>query len=402
MVSISLMLPYSGVDHAGGELLLSHYRVLARRCERLDAIAIDLEENMAAEGRDDDIGRSYRSTIVRRPRWRRTLAGKVVARLWLALFPVLPDIGIYAAFSSSDHLRARVRDADIVELQWFEYFFFAGLVKKINPRARVVGFVHDVPVQKWERRLSGWPAPLRRGYLAYISWLERRVLQRFDEVVTLSSKDAALVAQRSKRLQPVVLDPPLAAKWPGTDTGEDDVSLIERDLNFGFIGAFQRAENDDAARWLLTAIWPSVAAECPDAKLYLVGSRPSPQLRAAASELGESVVVTGYVDEIDAFYARFSTVVIPLRYGAGVKFKTISAILAGKNIVATPVAVEGTLTDDMFFAVSDSAEELAHAMVTLAREPAAGRDIVEAARREVGSRYSLETYARTVVDTYGM
>jgi glycosyltransferase involved in cell wall biosynthesis len=113
-----------------------------------------------------------------------------------------------------------------------------------------------------------------------------------------------------------------------------------------------------------------------------------------------SVTVTGYVDNIDDFYEKFNTVVIPLRHGAGVKFKTISAILARKNIVATPVGVEGTIPETFFYAVSDSASMIADAMYKLASTPEVGREIVEKARREVGSRYSLDNYARTVTDFY--
>src|SRR5438874_13268864 len=95
LVSICLLLPYRGVDHAGGELLLHHYSVLAQRCGRVDAFAIDYDENVTAANRGEDISvDSYSATVLNFPRWRKWLVGKVIARVWSFILPVLPDIGI--------------------------------------------------------------------------------------------------------------------------------------------------------------------------------------------------------------------------------------------------------------------------------------------------------------------
>jgi glycosyltransferase involved in cell wall biosynthesis len=404
LVSISFLLPYHGVDHAGGDLLLQHYRVLAERCARVDAFATEIGNNVVAASREKDIDfDSYTVAIAKFPRWRRTLLGKVMARIWFLVLPVLPDIGACASFAISRSLRERLREADIVELQWFEYFIFARLVKRVNPGAEIIGFIHDIPSQRIERSLSGWPAFLRRAYLAYVETLERQMLRGMRKVIVLSTKDAALLAQLSTSTQVFVLDPPLnLGRLSDSDNAgvKMDSRNGESDISFGFVGAFHRPENNDAGLWLLTDIWPYVLERCPAARLYLVGSKPSKRLQVAASRFGHSVAVTGYVDDIDSYYDLFGTVVIPLRYGAGVKFKTISAILAGKNIVATPIAIEGTLPEDYFFSVSDSAETLAKAMVELATRSNVGRKIAEEARNVVGSRYSLDNYARAVSDVY--
>jgi hypothetical protein len=114
LVSLSFLLPCRGVDHAGGELPLHHYGVLAERCVRVDAFAIEFDCNLIAANREVDIGSdSYTAVIVQFPRWRKSLLGKIVARMWFVAMPVLPDIGICAAFASSkpeDHF-FRVSDS---------------------------------------------------------------------------------------------------------------------------------------------------------------------------------------------------------------------------------------------------------------------------------------------------
>lgn len=399
IVSIAFMLPHPGVDHAGGEYLLRHYRVLADRCSSLAAFGPDLGSNATAAERGIGSGfPSYHAEVVRFPRWRSSFLGKVIARLLFILVPVLPDIGAVTSFSRSESLRERVRAADIVELQWFEYFYFAKLVRRINPRAEIIAVNHDVPSQRIERSLSSWPRSLRSPYLAYVAWLERNFLKGIKTVAALSPKDAELLAKRT-HVPVAVLNPPIEfdVSEPALLSG-----LLDPDAerSFGFVGALHRRENDDAARWMLSDIWPSVIEHCPLAKLYIIGSKPSEELRSAAARFSDSVTVTGYVDDIDSFYRKFNTAVIPLRYGAGIKFKTVSAVLAGKNIVATPIAVEGTLPNDCFYRVSECARSLAQAMVELLDDPKAGLDVIERARREAGSQYSLSSYAMSIDSVY--
>lgn len=398
LTSLSFALPYEGVDHAGGELLLQHHRVLVDHCAQVDVFAPEFEHNLPREGRVFTLGGNYHPSIVRYPWWRKTLVGKVLARLWIRAMPVSPDLGACVGFVTSGQLRDSVRSADIVELQWAEYMFFARFVRRLNPSAKIIGFVHDVPSQRIQRSVANWPAPLRRAYLGYVAMLERRLFRDVDAVVVLSRKDADLLAGQGDSLEICVLDPPLDVDL--ADTPKAAPTPANTAASFGFIAAFHRPENNDAALWLLEHIWPHVLKSVPEAHLYLIGSRPSDELRQASARVGTSVTVTGYVEDINSFNDRFSTAIIPLRYGAGVKFKTISAILAGKNIVATPTAVEGTLPDNYFYCVSDTSEVLAKAMVSIAENPSDGTSVATAAMAEVGSRYSLQRYADSVMRIY--
>jgi glycosyltransferase involved in cell wall biosynthesis len=311
---------------------------------------------------------------------------------------------VCTAFTTSKLLRAHVEDADIVELQWFEYFFFARLVRRINPHADVIGYVHDVPRQRLDRGSVRWPKVARRVYLVYVAMLERRLLDQLTKMAVLSDKDADLLIERSASLPVAVLNPPL--ETPQRQAGSDAMPFTHdgstSTASFGFIGALHRPENDDAGLWLLREMWPHVVERCRGAHLYLVGSKPSAELQREARRFPESVTVTGYVEDIEKCYDWFETVVIPLRYGAGVKFKTIAGILAGKNIVATPTAIEGILPQSFFFSVSDSARVLTDAMIELAQTPGCGSEIAATARRQVGALYSLDNYSRAVADLYGL
>ena len=51
--------------------------------------------------------------------------------------------------------------------------------------------------------------------------------------------------------------------------------------------------------------------------------------------------VTGYLERLDDAYLDVSCVAVPLRRGAGVKFKAVEAVAAGFPLVTTTVGAEG-------------------------------------------------------------
>lgn len=124
-----------------------------------------------------------------------------------------------------------------------------------------------------------------------------------------------------------------------------------------FVGSFGHAPNVDAATWLATEIMPLIRQRHPDAKLSIVGSSPTPAVRALN---GDGVHVLGRVsdEELSEIYRRTRVTVIPLRFGAGLKLKVVEALVAGVPVVTTPVGAQG-LADAIPFAVETSAEDIA-------------------------------------------
>lgn len=55
----------------------------------------------------------------------------------------------------------------------------------------------------------------------------------------------------------------------------------------------------------------------------------------------ENVNVIGTVEEPDQYYYQHAAVVLPIRYGAGMKVKTAEAMMFGRRIFASDEALEG-------------------------------------------------------------
>jgi len=105
-----------------------------------------------------------------------------------------------------------------------------------------------------------------------------------------------------------------------------------------FTGNYEYAPNVDAALLLARAVLPEVRSQVPEAKLWLVGNAPTPEMQALASE---HVVVTGRVDDVRPYLARATLFVCPLRFGAGIKNKVLEALAMGCPVLASPLSADG-------------------------------------------------------------
>jgi GT2 family glycosyltransferase/glycosyltransferase involved in cell wall biosynthesis len=131
-----------------------------------------------------------------------------------------------------------------------------------------------------------------------------------------------------------------------------------------FVGGFNHAPNVDAVLWFCSEIWPKVLKVLPEANFYIVGSN-APKIIAELKS--DSIKYLGYQtdEQLLSLYKNVKLTVIPLRYGAGVKGKTIEAMQMGVPIVTTNIGVEGMVDVKNIINAKDDAEGFAEEIITL-------------------------------------
>ncbi|KRD43098.1 hypothetical protein ASE38_02125 [Cellulomonas sp. Root930] len=224
---------------------------------------------------------------------------------------------------------------------------------------------------------------------------QARAMRAVDRVVVFSDKDAALLRPYRPRRVDVVL-PPLSDR--GMPSSPSEIGLVDT-KSVLFTAAFDRPENLEAASWLLREVWPLVIAREPEATLTLAGVDPNGDARRLAADQ-TGVAATGYVNELGEFYRRSRVFVVPLRRGAGVKFKTVVAMLWGIPIVSTPIGVEGIGDDDLFVRVTDDADLFADGIVNAIVERDESAQTAGVALEWVLDRYSDRAFAAAIAPVY--
>jgi sugar transferase (PEP-CTERM/EpsH1 system associated) len=226
----------------------------------------------------------------------------------------------------------------------------------------------DVDSEKW-RSLADSAAPPR-------SWIyarEARVLSAFERVATERAVTTLVVNEKERAA--------LTAMAPSADirtlTSGIDVDEFRPpgppspSANVVFCGVMNYAPNEEGAIWLVREVWPRVIARRPDARLQLVGSRPTKAVRALA---GQTVTVTGTVPHTRDYLWNAAAAVAPLLTARGLQNKVLEALAGGAPVVVTP-GVRSGLPDNVAAGclVAATPQEFADAIVALLDQPTEAR-----------------------------
>lgn len=206
---------------------------------------------------------------------------------------------------------------------------------------------------------------------------EQRLLRRADAVFAISEVDrdgmAELIGKERLHTVPMGID----LEYFGA-SGEG----LPADPSFAFVGAFNWHVNEDAADWVCSQVWPLLREKLPQAHLTLIGRDPSTAVQGFAK--GAEATVTGTVPDIRPYVAASRAMLVPLRYGSGVRTKILEAFAAGRPVISTSVGCEGLpVTNGEHLLIADDAPSFAEACYRLATDEALAASLVRQARRLV-------------------
>lgn len=402
MVSLTKYIPYPGVPHAGGEYLLAHHRALAALAEVVQ-FAPDSPINADALPRAAEV---LSTTLLSgaRPRLRGLMLKTLqLESVWAGSAIYWP---VRRLFRTDRAPWRALTQAEVIEFQWSEMIALAPSVRDRLPGARLVGVAHDIITQRLERQAAGTGNPLTRALLRLAARRSRlresRDFRALDMLLVFSEKDAELAREMAPGTRVEVVHPGLGPTEPLPRTPDHDAPIVL------FTGAMNRPENWLSALWFLDEIWPTVSARVPTARFVIAGANPPESLRQKVAS-APRVELTGFVDSLEPWYARASVFVVPLIAGAGVKFKTIDAMLRGVPIVTTAVGAEGIgshgsgaeATDpaERFAAVTDDTRLFAEAVVRELTAPDMQR--VDRAQRWAENIYGVAAFEQRIHEIYG-
>ena len=206
----------------------------------------------------------------------------------------------------------------------------------------VVDFV-DVDSEKWRQygEAHHWP----------MSWLyarEAKCLLRFERAAAARA-DVSVFVSRAEAELFQRLAPEVAGRVThvanGVDTDFFNPDAVypnpfrhdERPLVF--TGAMDYWANVDAVSWFAREIFPAVRTRIPQARFWIVGARPTDDVRRLARLDG--VHVTGTVEDVRPYLAHAVAGVATLRVARGIQNKVLEAMAMAKPVVATKAAMDG-------------------------------------------------------------
>jgi sugar transferase (PEP-CTERM/EpsH1 system associated) len=254
---------------------------------------------------------------------------------------------------------------------------------------RIADFV-DVDSAKWRSYADDarwpWSYVYRREGSRMFAY-ERAVAESFDAITFVSDAEAAFFRKLAPEVACRVAAVPNGVDAEFYDPAQAELSPYPAAVQaVVFTGAMDYRPNVDAVSWFAAEMLPTVRALFPNARFFIVGARPSPEVRALAELDGVSVI--GAVEDIRPYVWHAAVSVAPLRIARGVQNKVLEAMAAGRPVVCTDEALAGIdARHGEQVCVASDADSIAAEVAGLLGDPGRGEQLGRSARARVMEQY---------------
>jgi glycosyltransferase involved in cell wall biosynthesis len=161
-----------------------------------------------------------------------------------------------------------------------------------------------------------------------------------------------------------------------------------------FVGNFNHPPNIDAVEWLIQEIFPAIKNRCAKAELRVVGAGLPEDLQRRCKKSG--IDPSGWISEeaLAAAYKSCRLVVVPLRFGAGVKHKVAAALAGGLPVVMTRIGAQGMEWLGDSTDIVDSGSEFAAVAARLLTDDAYWLQRAITASQAVQNRFTAQAMSK--------
>lgn len=250
----------------------------------------------------------------------------------------------------------------------------------------IIGDTHNVEFDVLRRTAGSADDWMHRAY-ASAQWRatrreERRATRGVDLLLATSARDRR-VFERELGV------PDVAVVANGIDLRE--FALAPQDGEPGvilFSGLMSYYPNQQAIRWFLDRVLPTVVDRVPGARLIVAGAAPPQWLVDRSSS---RVQVTGAVPDMRPYLEMASVFVAPLQIGGGTRVKILEAQASGRPVVSTSIGAEGLdAIDGASILLADAPEAFAQRIIEVLTDRSLAHRIALAGRRHVEARFDWD------------
>jgi glycosyltransferase involved in cell wall biosynthesis len=243
-------------------------------------------------------------------------------------------------------------------------------------------------------------------------WWETRQIKRYEGMV-VSTFDATLAVAEPDRI--ALLDAvnsydrnhhnnaqAISVIPIAVDTCQiQPVPRQPESLNILTMGTLYYPPNADGIRWFLQEVYPLIRQTTPKVTLTIVGKNPPRDFVQLAEDPNSGVTVTGFVEELDPWFAQSALMVIPVRAGGGMRVRILEAFARAMPVVTTTVGLEGIQAQPgQDVLVSDTAGEFAWSVISLLRDKALQDKLASNGRQLVETKYDWQVVLGHLGQTY--
>ncbi len=205
------------------------------------------------------------------------------------------------------------------------------------------------------------------------------------QLITMSEEDKMFIAQTVDAQKIDVVSNGVDVKW----FAEKERRLPEFPTVLS-VGTFNWLPNVEAVNFLVQKVWPIIKEKMPEAKLWIVGNAPTPEIFEYQKK-DTSITITGGIPDIRDAFTQAHVLVAPVFSGKGTRYKILEAMAAGTPIVASEIAVEGLdVENGNQVLTSNTPEGIAELTMKVLKDPALQKSLAKNGKTFVTSKYDWD------------
>ncbi|HUV46701.1 MAG TPA: glycosyltransferase family 4 protein [Candidatus Bathyarchaeia archaeon] len=326
----------------------------------------------------------------RRPAWD-------LRNILLAGFSPFPFVMI------STYLSWTVRQAIRKELEEFNYdlihaepFYMMPNIPKTKIPILLVEQTIEYLVYK--KFVDNFPNPFFKTGMYFdvvkLKFWEERYWRKATSLVAMSKEDKFIMQKAApKQTIDIVAN--------GVDTEFFDKAKVCKPKipTILFVGNFKWLPNKDAAKFLTHELWPLIKQKIPEAKLWIVGKNPTPDILELARK--KDVFVQSNIKDIRTAFSQASVLLAPIRNGRGTKYKVLEAMASKLPVVTTPLGIEGIgAINGKQVLIARKADGLVDKTVKILQNPKLGQNISQSSYKLIKEKYNWQLISSSLDKIY--
>lgn len=217
---------------------------------------------------------------------------------------------------------------------------------------------------------------------------EADALSQFDLVLSIQDKEEQLFRELVPNSEVMIVGH--SPVVPGDFEFDLQVTGESEKIRIGYIGSNNHA-NVDGIEWFLRDCWPTIIEQCELEIELLIGGPLYDVLKHKGLAQSPSVKFSGFIESVAQFYQPLDFVINPVRFGSGLKIKTVEAFCFGRPLVAHSHSLTG-LSDFALKRVvmADDTESFILACLRLACSPSYRSQMAQRSRLVGQTEFSDE------------
>jgi glycosyltransferase involved in cell wall biosynthesis len=167
------------------------------------------------------------------------------------------------------------------------------------------------------------------------------------------------------------------------------------------MGTLYYPPNADGIRWFVGEVFPLIRSKVPELTLTIIGKNPPSDFLKLAEDKRNGIRVTGFVPELDPYFAESALAVIPVRAGGGMRVRILEAFARAIPVVTTTVGLEGIdAQPGRDVLVADHPHDFANAVFRVLTDKALQTKLAQNGRHLVENKYDWHATLKTLENVY--